>query len=199
MTSDEHPNWYELLAAVGTGDGATPALRRARLHAESCPECGQEWVRVERLLSLLAERHDLPRPSRAAMERAFRSVREHLAPRSIDGLRRVWALRIDPIVRPVLRGPATATDAPSRWLYETPEHRIAITTTFRDRRTILRGQVVPLSGGLPEPRLLHYPGAETPVPIDSYGEFVLDPLPDGLQDLEVQLGDSIVQLTLPLE
>ncbi|MEZ4647944.1 MAG: hypothetical protein R3E97_04015 [Candidatus Eisenbacteria bacterium] len=199
MTSDEHPNWDELLAAVGTGDGATPALRQAQLHAESCAGCRLEWVRIERLVALLAERHDLPRPSRAAVEQAFRAVREHLAPRPLEGLRRVWAIRIDPRIRPVLRGDSATTEAPFRHLYETPEHRIAVTITYRDRRAILRGQVVPHSGDLSEPRLLHHPDFDAPVPIDEFGEFVLDPLPAGLRDLEVQLGDLIVQLSLPLE
>lgn len=212
MTQPEHPVWDDLLAAAQangdlleasgaspTGSSQGPGIRSAgesarlatvREHALACSSCRIVWEQIGVFLSLARERSSLPNLDPGFRARTMRAIRERLAPRPLAGLRRILATPVEVALRPSLRGPQSG----ARRLFTTPDLRITLTTFERDGRRILRGQVVPTDGGLPLSRSVQADALAAVVPVDRFGEFVVDPLPADLRALSIQLDGVVVEV-----
>ncbi|MCK4414608.1 MAG: hypothetical protein KAY32_13825 [Candidatus Eisenbacteria sp.] len=213
-----HPTREQIARLVLSPDAADRALRA---HLEECSTCARLAASIKRSADLLAEAR-LSSVPRELAEQTLLGLMHQLsekaagqsagAPSTEDrpgayerltgSLREVWAALVADSLQTHAAPCRSGTPPPRMLLFETEE--LAITISLcpgegADRRDI-KGQVVPKEGtGLPRDGLvLAVQGDQQwQSPVSAFGEFRLEAIGAGADDVSILLGDTRVRLRLP--
>ena len=193
MTSSDRHISHEKLADLIDGRATLEEQAQLMTHISDCHRCGNEYQRLERLITLMRSDNSEDAPT-DVISKAIGLFRDHVASRESPVLRRLIAeLIFDSLNMAPAFGVRSGQAASRQLIYSAEETDIDLRLTFNNEMWVVSGQVLREDCG--DGRVeIDGPGGVRSAVLNETFEFVLPAVSAGNYVLRLSMPDALVEI-----